>query len=176
MTGRNVGRQIQKYIQISLSITGVIHSVLQILFHFEATPCSVGFPAPTWCFTFPVLCTAAFRGTGFQALGTSVETEIAADAIAKPPGSAEIIPHPRPSLCSSLAAAAQPPKSWFPTGMLHLGLISAESTCDSILGLWIRERVMARCQPGSGRAVYLSGWNHGMRKQEAGTYLVCQVK
>lgn len=42
-----------------------------------------GFPAPTWCFTFPVLCRAAFRGTGFQALGTSVETEIEADAIAK---------------------------------------------------------------------------------------------
>lgn len=122
VTGRNVGRQIQKCIQMSLSITGVVHRVLQILFHLEATPCSVGLPAPTWCFpTFPVLCRAAFRGTGFQALGTSVETEIEADAIAKPPGSAEIIPHPRSSLCSSPTAAAQPPKSWFPTGMLHLG-------------------------------------------------------
>lgn len=136
----------------------------------------MGFPAPTWCFTFPVLCRAAFRGTGFQALGTSVETEIEADAIAKPPGSVEIIPHPRSSLCSSPTAAAQPPKSWFPTGMLLLGVISAESTRDSTLELWIREKVMARSHPGSGRAVYFSGWDHGTRKQEAGAYLVCQVK
>lgn len=119
-----------------------------------------GVPAPTWCLTLPVLCRAAFRGTGFQALGTSVETEIEADAIAKPPGSAEIIPHPRSSLCSSPTAAAQPPKSWFPTGVLQLGVISAESTCDSFLELQIRERGMARCQPGSGRAVYFSGWDH----------------
>lgn len=153
---------------MSFSITGVIHSVLEILIHFGATPCSVGFPAPTWCLTLPVLCRAAFRGAGFQALGTSVETEIEADAIANPPGSAEIIPHPRSSLCSSPTAAAQLPKSWFPTGMLHLGVISAESTCDSILELHIKERVTARCQPGSGTAVYFSGGTmvQENRKQE----------
>lgn len=114
--------------------------------------------------------------SGFQALGTSVETEIEADAIAKPPGSAGRIPHPRSSPCSSLAAAVQPPKSWFPTGMLHLGVISAESSHDSILEVQIREGVMAGCQPGCGRAVYFSGWDHGTSKQEAGAYLVCQVK
>lgn len=158
---------------MSFNITGVIHSVLEILIQFGATPCTAGFPAPTWCLTLPVLCRTAFRGTGFQALGTSVETEIEADAIAKPPGSAEIIPHPRSSLCSSPTAAAQPPKSRFPTGMLHLGVISAESTT---LELQIRERVMARCQPGSARAAYFSAWDCGTRKQEAGAYLVCQVK
>lgn len=51
VTGRNVGRQIQKCIQMSLIIIGVIHNMLEILLHFVATLCSVGFPAPAWCFT-----------------------------------------------------------------------------------------------------------------------------
>lgn len=86
----------------------------------------------------------------------------------KPPGSAEIILHPHSSLCSSLTAAAQPHESWFTTEILHLGVISSASAHGSILGLWIRQRVMARHQPDFYRAVYFSGWDHGTRKQEAG--------
>jgi len=94
----------------------------------------------------------------------------------KPPGSAEIILPPRSHLCSSLTAAAQPHGSWFITEILHLGILPSEGARGSVLGLWIRQRVMARHQPDFCRADYFGGWDHERRKQEAGAYLACQMK
>lgn len=69
VTGRSVGRQIQKCVQMSHSITGAMHSVFQILFHSEATPCRVRVPCSHLVLHLPCSLQSSFQRNWFPSTG-----------------------------------------------------------------------------------------------------------